>query len=92
MLSRRHLLPFFAILALAAPAIAAPDEDLLGRKQGYPIGNPRNWFFEERVRVGSFSHLDSILPHYTLQRSASPLPLSKAASEPTFQYRFDQKT
>ena len=92
MLPRRHLLSFFATLALAGPAIAAPDEDLLGKKQGYPIGNARNWFYEERVRVGSFSHLDSILPHYTLQRSASPLRLPKTASEPKFLYRFDQQT
>src|SRR6185437_5247042 len=67
-------------------------EDLLGKARGYPIGNARNWFFDERVRVGSFSHLDGILPHYTLQRSASPLPLPKAASESKFLYRFDQQT
>jgi CubicO group peptidase (beta-lactamase class C family) len=92
MLLRSHVLSLFAMLALAAPAIAAPDEDVLGKAQGYPIGNPRNWFFDEGVRVGSFSHLDSILPHHTLQRAASATPLPKAATEPKFQYRFEQQT
>jgi CubicO group peptidase (beta-lactamase class C family) len=92
MLPQAHLLSLFAILGLASPAMAAPDEELLGKAQGYPIGNPRNWFFDEGVKVGSFSHLDSILPHYTLQRAASPVPLPKAVTEPRFLYRFEQKT
>jgi CubicO group peptidase (beta-lactamase class C family) len=92
MLLRSHLLSFLALLALAGPAIAAPDEDLLGKAQGYPVGTRRNWFFDEGVRVGSFSHLDSILPHYTLQRAASPVPLPKAAAEPKFEYRLEQQT
>ena len=89
----RRFIPLVLILAaLAAPALAAPDEDVLGKAQGYPVGRPKNWFFEERVRVGSFSHLDEILPYYTLARSASPLPLPKVASEPKLQYRFEQQT
>jgi len=47
----------------ALPAVAAPDEDLLGKAGGYPLGTRANWFFDEGVRVGSFSHLDEILPH-----------------------------
>lgn len=58
------------------------DEELLGKSAGYPIGNRANWYYEESVRVGSFSNLDRILPHYTLEKAASPLPLPKAASEP----------
>ncbi|MFM9943276.1 MAG: serine hydrolase domain-containing protein [Hyphomicrobiaceae bacterium] len=63
------------LLAIASPATAAPDEEALGKSQGYPIGTPRNWFYDERVRVGSFSHVDRILPHNVLKRAASPLPL-----------------
>ena len=37
-------------------ALAAPDEAALCKDQGYPVGNPRNWFFDECVRVGSFTH------------------------------------
>ena len=47
---------------------AAPDEELLGKAAGYPVGTPANWFFDERVRVGSFSHLDRTLPRHTGQR------------------------
>jgi len=71
------------------PVTAAPDEDVLGKAAGYPIGGRSDWYFKESVRVGSFSNLDCILPHYTLTGSASPLPLARAVSEPRLVYRFD---
>ena len=77
--------------ALAFPAFAAPDEELLGKAKGYPIGTRANWFFDEGVRVGSFSHLDEILPHYTLNKAQSPLPLAKAAAEVKLGYRFENQ-
>lgn len=86
----RILLACF-LAALAVPAFAAPDEELLGKAKGYPIGTRANWFFDEGVRVGSFSHLDEILPHYTLNKASSPLPLAKAAAEAKLGYRFDNK-
>jgi len=89
---RRFLLPCVALVALALSAAAAPDEEQLGRTAGYPIGSRASWFFDESVRVGSFSNLDRILPHYTLAKATSPLPLSKAASEPKIEYRFEQQT
>ena len=76
----RILLSCMVLVALALPALAAPDEDLLGKAAGYPVGNRANWFYEESVRVGSFSHLDRLLPHYTLTKAASPLPLPAAAA------------
>jgi CubicO group peptidase (beta-lactamase class C family) len=79
------------LLALASPAIAAPDEELLGKSAGYPIGTRATWFYDEGVRVGSFSNVEKILPHYTLKRAATPLPLPKAASEPRIEYRFDKQ-
>jgi CubicO group peptidase (beta-lactamase class C family) len=77
--------------ALASPVFAAPDEDLLGKAKGYPLGSRANWFFDEGVRVGSFSHLDEILPHYTLNKAQSPLPLAKAAAEVKLGYRFENQ-
>jgi CubicO group peptidase (beta-lactamase class C family) len=79
------------VAALAFPALAAPDEDLLGKAKGYPVGTRANWFFDEGVRVGSFSHLDEILPHYTLTKAQSPLPLAKAAAEVKLGYRFENQ-
>ena len=80
-----------ALLALAAAARAAPDEELLGKPAGYPLGTPATWYYDERVRVGSFSHLDEILPHYSLAKSATPLALPRAAAPSAITYRFDKQ-
>lgn len=81
-----------ALLAPAVPATAAPDEELLGKSAGYPVGTRANWYFDESVRVGSFSNVDKILPHYTLKKSATPLPLPTAATAPKIEYRFEKQT
>jgi CubicO group peptidase (beta-lactamase class C family) len=86
----RVLLACF-LVGLAFPARAAPDEQLLGKAQGYPLGNRANWFFDEGVRIGSFSHLDEILPHYTLSKAVSPLPLGTLEGEAKFDYRFENQ-
>jgi CubicO group peptidase (beta-lactamase class C family) len=78
--------------ALILPARAAPDEELLGKAAGYPVGSRANWFYDERVRVGSFSHLDSLLPHYTLKKAVAPRALPKISSAPKIEYRFEQQT
>jgi CubicO group peptidase (beta-lactamase class C family) len=81
--------PCLVLLALAAAARAAPDEELLGKSAGYPVGSPATWFYNERTRVGSFSHLDEILPYYSLAKPATPLSLPTAAAPPAIAYRFD---
>jgi CubicO group peptidase (beta-lactamase class C family) len=87
----RILLSCAMLVALALPAGAAPDEDLLGKAAGYPIGTRANWYYDEGVRVGSFSNVDKILPHYTLAKSVTPLPLPRASVEPGIEYRFDKQ-
>ncbi len=89
---RRILLQYVALVSLAFPAAAAPDEEQLGKSAGYPIGTRASWFYDESVRVGSFSNLDRLLPHYTLDKSASPLPLPVAAVEPKIEYRIENRT
>jgi CubicO group peptidase (beta-lactamase class C family) len=88
---RRILLSCAVLGAWAFPAFAAPDEELLGKAAGYPIGTRANWFYDERVRVGSFSHVDRILPHYTLTKSSTPLQLPAAAAPPQIGYRFENR-
>lgn len=88
----RILLSCAVLVALNSPARPAPDEELLGKAAGYPLGSPTNWFYDEHVRVGSFSHLDSILPHYTLKKPAAPRALPKAATDPDIKYRFEQQS
>ena len=89
---RRILMPCMALVALAFPAAAAPDEEQLGKSAGYPIGTRASWFYDQSVRVGSFSNLDRLLPHYTIGKAATPLPLAAAASPPKFEYRFGNRT
>jgi CubicO group peptidase (beta-lactamase class C family) len=80
------------LVALTSPLAAAPDEELLGKSRGYPVGTPSTWFYDEAVRVGSFSHMDSFLPHHRLGRATAPRPLPKAAKDPGYTYRFDYDT
>ena len=87
----RILLPCALLIATAFSALAAPDEDLLGKKAGYPLGTRANYFYDESVRVGSFSNLDKIMPHTTLRKAASPLPLL-AGDEQKIEYRFQDRT
>ena len=92
MLSWRPIFSILALTALAAPTLAAPDEDVLGKADGYPLGTRENWFYDEHVRVGSFSHIDDILPYLKVDKSTSPLPLPKAASAPQLGYRFQEQS
>lgn len=84
----RIVAPLLALLAHSLAAQAAPDEERLGKSAGYPVGTRATWFYDERVRVGSFSHLDEILAHNTLQKPATPMPLPKAAGAASIGYRF----
>ncbi|MCV2422615.1 serine hydrolase domain-containing protein [Paucibacter sp. DJ2R-2] len=78
----------------SASVCAAPDEELLGRAQGYPVGHASNWFSQESVRVGSFSHQGEILGLMNggvreLAPSAQPLTLLRSATEPTYRWHID---
>jgi CubicO group peptidase (beta-lactamase class C family) len=85
-----HLLPWlFAIAAI--PASAAPDEEKLGKAQGYPVGNARNWFYDESVRVGSFTAQGEIPGIFAgkanvLAASDKPMPLPRGDQEPRFRW------
>jgi CubicO group peptidase (beta-lactamase class C family) len=81
-----------AMAVVSVPAAAAPDEQQLGKAEGYPIGSRGSWFYDESARVGSFSNLDKLLAHYTLGKSAAPLPLPAAAGDSRIEYRFENAT
>ena len=72
---------------IALTAHAAPDEDKLGKAQGYPAGNARSWFFDEKVRVGSFSAQGEITgisggTVKTMAASDKPMPLTHLERAP----------
>ena len=68
-------------LLLVAPglALAAPDEALLGKAEGYPACLPRGG---ERCMVGFWSHMDQFGPAHRVARGAKARELKRAASEP----------
>lgn len=92
MLLQRHPLLLFTVALACGAALAAPDEDSLGKAAGYPVAPRLGQAFQEAYRVGSFSAMDTLSPHCVLERSAQPQPLPRAANETTFRYQFDGKT
>jgi CubicO group peptidase (beta-lactamase class C family) len=81
----------WALLALLpALAWAEPDEALLGKERGYPVGAGASWYVNP-YRVGSWSAMDKVsgLPVRTVSRGTGevmPLPIAKSA--PEIRYRF----
>jgi len=69
----------------ASLAWAAPDEELLGKAQGYPVctgsASP-----EQRCLVGNLSHYDEIAP-FRVVKAGTGRPLKRAAQEPAIHYR-----
>lgn len=91
-----QILVFSLWATSAACATAAPDEDKLGKAHGYPVGTAENWFFDEQVRVGSFTaHAD--IPGIfggkpnVLAPSSTPMPLPRLDQEPRIRWTFDQR-
>jgi CubicO group peptidase (beta-lactamase class C family) len=67
-------------------ALAEPDEDALGKAEGYPRGEAAT-MYAERFKVGSFSAADQITPSRSVARGGevTALPRREAAS---IAYRF----
>lgn len=81
----------FGCLVWCSTALAAPEEEALCKSRGYPVGTARNWFFDECVRVGSFTHQAEIPGIFfgavnAMQPAAMPLVLGKADVEPPYRW------
>ncbi len=78
-----------ALLLVAAIAHAEPDEAVLGKDRGYPVGAAGNWYVNP-YRVGSWSAMDRVrgLPVRTVSRGDVVTPLPVAAGPPAIRYRF----
>ena len=86
---KRLVIPLCALVlaTMTEYAVAAPDEELLGKSKGYPIGTAANWYFDESVRVGSFSNQDKIPNLFNgkpneVKAGGTVLRLLKADKEP----------
>jgi len=66
----------------ALPAFAAPDEEFLGKGDGYPLCERRFALSQTRCFVASLSRLDEIFPVRWVAKSSEPLALRRARAEP----------
>jgi CubicO group peptidase (beta-lactamase class C family) len=85
---RIHLALATALVLAALGAGAEPDEALLGKAQGYPVGNATTWG-NNPYRVGSWSALDRV-PGVHVARVAPASharPLPAMAAPPAVHYR-----
>jgi CubicO group peptidase (beta-lactamase class C family) len=80
------VLAVFAVVLVAANAVAAPDEEALGKAEGYPVCAPA-LRPETRCLVGLVSHFDEVFPARKVARAAQPRPLKRAPAEPVIRYR-----
>jgi CubicO group peptidase (beta-lactamase class C family) len=78
-----------AALAFSGAAFAAPDEDALGKAEGYPVCGsliaP-----EMRCLVGLVSRRDEAWPHRFVTKPAKPRELKRAAQEPPIRIDYGQ--
>lgn len=77
----------FALLACSV-ATASPDEDRLGKAQGYPLAPSAARIHEAQYIVGAFSGMDRISPSCDLAPADKPVQLKIADKEADVRYRF----
>jgi hypothetical protein len=85
------------LVCTGTAALAAPDEQTLCKDRGYPVGTPSQWFFDECVRVGSFTHQGEIPGLFrgqanTMRPSSEPMPLPAAPQLPDYRWSVGQET
>jgi CubicO group peptidase (beta-lactamase class C family) len=73
-------------LFLSTGAFSAPDEEVLGKAQGYPLC-PLKEYGQQQCLVGHFSNFDKLVPARTVARGAQVLELKRAAGEAPLSYR-----
>ena len=77
-----------SVAVTATAALAAPDEQALGKGQNYPVGGFRNWT-QPPFRVGSWSapHKIEGIAHAKVDKSSQALALEKAPLGVGIQYK-----
>ena len=78
-----------ALITVCTPTLAEPDEELLGKTQGYPVGMASTWY-DIPNRVGAWSALHTVPGIQTrlVSRGAAAKPLPKAAQPAAITYRY----
>jgi CubicO group peptidase (beta-lactamase class C family) len=93
--SLKSLLLPLLLTSIAMQASAAPDEEKLGKALGYPAGTAKSWFYDESVRVGSFTSQGEIRGIFNgkanvLAASEAPMKLPRSEREPAFRWNADR--
>lgn len=73
---------FLLGISIAAFSWAAPDEEILGKSQGYPVCPLFSGPPTQSCLVGQFSHFDQIAPARKVAKGAQVLALKRAEKEP----------
>jgi CubicO group peptidase (beta-lactamase class C family) len=76
-----------ATVFVAAVAFAAPDEELLGKDDGYPVC-PASQRHDTRCLVGMVSGFDQMWPARTVARGPQIRALKRADAESAIRYKF----
>ena len=69
-------------ICLSSGVFAAPDEEILGKSQGYPVCPLFSGLPTQSCFVGQWSHFDQIAPARKVARGASVRPLKRADKAP----------
>ncbi len=77
------------VMAQALPVFSdgGPDAAAYGAADGYPIGTMTN-FREQKFVVGTYSHLDQVLPAHNIEAAATPSNLGRAPEELAVEYEY----
>lgn len=79
----------FVLAAVVSAAYAAPDEELLGKSQGYPVCSvPPNAPLAQHCYVGLLSHYDEVVPARKVAKGAAALELKRPANAPKIAYSY----
>ncbi len=87
---KRLGLPLLLALQMSG-AIAAPDESLLGKEAGYPIGTA-NTLGQDRFKVGSLTAMDQVFPFNPIRKGSGRFDFQRVAVEPAITYQFKGST
>ena len=81
------LLAILVWIVLGREAVAAADEEELGKAEGYPVC-PREARPEARCLVSLVSRFDEIFPARVVARGGETSPLKRSSTEPPIRYRY----
>jgi len=80
----------FLAACFAGAALAAPDEDVLGKSQDYPVCPMPSGPTPQHCLVGMYSNFDTIVPARKVAKGAAARALKRAAKEPQVSYFHQQ--